>query len=60
MTAVNVMALFCEDIREEKDGVVSLIGIIPDNVNVDVNMSALPSEPSAPPKIGTVACTRFG
>lgn len=31
---VSVMALFCEDIREEKDGIVSLMGILPDTVNV--------------------------
>ena len=32
MQPITVMALFCEDIREEKDDVVSLIGVIPDNV----------------------------
>ena len=31
---LSVMALFCEDIREEKDGIVSLIGIIPDTINL--------------------------
>ena len=34
MYPVSVIALFCEDIREEKDDVVTLIGLMPDNVNV--------------------------
>jgi hypothetical protein len=34
MRPVTVMALFCEDIREEKDEVITLVGIIPDTVNV--------------------------
>lgn len=33
-TSTNVMALFCEDVREEKNGVFTLIGLLPDNVNV--------------------------
>ncbi|MEP0707663.1 MAG: hypothetical protein ABJL17_13620 [Parvibaculum sp.] len=33
-TSTNVMALFCEDIREEKHGVFTLVGLLPDNVNV--------------------------
>ncbi len=28
------MALFCEDIREEKGGIFTLVGLMPDNVNV--------------------------
>ncbi len=45
---LNILALFCEDIREEMGGVLSLIGVIPDNVNV----SNLPNEASSiPPKI---------
>ncbi len=31
---LNAIGLFCEDIREEKSGQVTLIGILPDNVNV--------------------------
>lgn len=30
----NVVALFCEDIREEKRDLRTLVGLIPDNVNV--------------------------
>ncbi len=34
MSKINILALFCEDIREEKNEQVSLIGILPDNLNV--------------------------
>ena len=34
MQTINVMALFCEDIREEKGDIFSLIGLMPDNVNL--------------------------
>lgn len=34
MQSFNVMALFCEDIREEKSGTFTLISILPDNVTV--------------------------
>lgn len=37
MQTLTVMGLFCEDIREERDGIVSLVGIFPDNVdNIEV------------------------
>jgi hypothetical protein len=32
MNKFNIVALFCQDIREEKDDVISLIGILPDNL----------------------------
>lgn len=32
MSRISIVALFCQDIREEKDNVVSLIGILPDNL----------------------------
>jgi hypothetical protein len=41
--AMQVIGLFCEDIREEKNGQVSLVGIMPDNANI-------PSPPTSPPK----------
>jgi hypothetical protein len=31
---INTMALFCEDIREEKGDVFTLVGILPDTVNL--------------------------
>jgi hypothetical protein len=34
MQAFSVVGLFCEDIREEKAGTDSLIGIMPDNIQV--------------------------
>ena len=34
MLPLNIMALFCEDIREEKGDVVSLMGVMPDTVNL--------------------------
>lgn len=45
MAHVSIIALFCEDIREEKSGVNTLIGILPDNVN-------MPNIPGAFPKLG--------
>jgi len=30
----SAVALFCEDIREEKAGTITLVGIFPDNINV--------------------------
>lgn len=34
MNKTNIIALFCEDIREEKNELITLVGIYPDNVNV--------------------------
>lgn len=34
MQPFNLMALFCEDIREEKGGSLMLIGLLPDTVNL--------------------------
>lgn len=46
MISTNCMALFCEDIREEANGVITIIGIIPDNVNV----ATMPITPDGKPK----------
>jgi hypothetical protein len=35
MLPVTAMALFCEDIREEKGDVVTLVGILPDTLNLE-------------------------
>jgi hypothetical protein len=35
MNALSIMGFFCEDIREEAGGTVTLIGLMPDNVNVE-------------------------
>jgi hypothetical protein len=45
MNAVRAMGIFCEDIREEAQGMHSIVGIFPDNLNV-------PHVPGAVPKIG--------
>jgi hypothetical protein len=45
---VEAIALFCDDIREEKAGTVSIIGIYPDNINV-------PQVPIMLPKCGIYA-----
>lgn len=42
---VNVVALFCEDIREEVAGTQSLIGVLPDNLS-------FPQVPVIIPKLG--------
>lgn len=34
MPGISIIGLFCEDIREEKAGTDSLMGILPDNLNV--------------------------
>lgn len=44
MNGINVIALFCEDIREERDQVLSVIGILPDNINIEPSVSATPSQ----------------
>jgi hypothetical protein len=44
----NIFVLFCEDIREEKSGQHSLVGILPDNLSV-------PHLPGVIPKLGVYA-----
>lgn len=34
MSEISAIGLFCEDIREEKSGTDSLIGVLPDNMNI--------------------------
>src|ERR1700710_2233278 len=34
MLPISAMAIFCEDIREEVGGSVTLVGVLPDNINV--------------------------
>jgi hypothetical protein len=34
MHPTSVIALFCEDIREEQNSIVTLVGVMPDNINV--------------------------
>ena len=44
MLPISIMALFCEDIREEKNDIVTLIGILPDTVNVEAPPSESPAQ----------------
>ena len=45
MLQTSVVGLFCEDVREEKSGQVSIIGVLSDNVKV-------PNMPVMVPKMG--------
>src|SRR5689334_2870375 len=45
MKGTRVIGLFCDDIREEKSGQDTIIGILPDNMNVA-------KYPSVTPKLG--------
>jgi hypothetical protein len=48
----RAIAIFCEDIREEKSGQITLVGIFPDNLN-------LPRVPSLAPKLGVYVRVTF-
>lgn len=50
--APTALALFCEDIRQEKGDIHSLVGILPDNITVE-------AVPSMAPKIGIYLRTNF-
>jgi hypothetical protein len=39
---ISVVALFCSDVREEKAGTVTIVGVFPDNMNVSKVPAALP------------------
>lgn len=41
---MHAISLFCEDIREEKSGTVTIVGVLPDNLSI-------PSLPSLMPKL---------
>lgn len=41
MPFLNAMAIFCEDIREEKNDIITLIGLLPDTVELES-----PSQPA--------------
>src|SRR3569832_1087611 len=36
MIPLSITSVFCEDIREEANGVITIVGIMPDNVNVEM------------------------
>jgi hypothetical protein len=43
MIPTSIIALFCEDIREEKSGELTLVGILPDNASVPPLPEGLPT-----------------
>ena len=42
MDDISVVALFCSDVREEKGNTVTIVGVLPDNLNVPKLPGALP------------------
>jgi hypothetical protein len=61
-TGINVLGLFCEDIREEKNDVLTLIGLLPDNINLAAPPSSSPPEKATKvlPKICVYLRINFG
>jgi hypothetical protein len=41
-TITSSVCLFCEDIRHEQNGVDTLVGVLPDNINVPITPALLP------------------
>ncbi|MBU1210491.1 MAG: hypothetical protein KJ587_04345 [Alphaproteobacteria bacterium] len=52
MMDVHAVGLFCEDIREEKSGLVTLVGVLPDNIRSE-------SLPGLFPKLGIYVRAHF-
>jgi hypothetical protein len=48
MNKFNIIALFCQDIREEKDDLLTLVGILPDNVGITRIAADAPTDGAAP------------
>ncbi len=57
---LNVVGVFCEDIREEKSGQVSLVGILPDNVNISQPPPDRPNSRATIPKLGVYVRIHIG
>lgn len=49
---ISIISLFCEDIRQEQSGVDTLVGVMPDELN-------LPNIPSAIPKLAIYTRINF-
>jgi hypothetical protein len=53
MTEISVMCVFCEDIREEKSEQVTIVGVLPDNLNIAVlSPPPTPTSKALLPKFG--------
>ena len=60
---VRVVGFFCEDIREEKSGQLSIIGIMPDNLNIPAPPSVKEGTERAQgilPKLGLYVRAQIG
>jgi len=44
MYPTSVIALFCDDVREEKSGAFTLVGILPDNANIPPLPADIPED----------------
>lgn len=51
MQRKSVVALFCEDIRAERSGAFSLVGIMPDNANIPIPVPLQPNQRGIMPKL---------
>jgi hypothetical protein len=61
---LQVVGLFCEDIREKKSGQITIVGIFPDNVNIPPPPPSI-SNPEVPqttiiPKLGLYIRAHLG
>jgi hypothetical protein len=52
MPIVSAVALFCEDIREEKSGQDTIVGTLPDNLHIAVAPLPIPDAKTMLPKLG--------
>lgn len=59
MIPTSVIALFCEDIREEKSGLYTLIGIMPDNLEGRVDSGGPADGVPAIPKLAIYVRLQF-
>lgn len=41
---ISAIALFCDDIREEKSGAITLVGVLPDNIDIPPRPADVPPE----------------
>jgi hypothetical protein len=55
MSQLSIIGLFCEDIREEKGDSLSLIGLMPDNINLEIS-DAQANAPSSENRILSKVC----
>jgi hypothetical protein len=59
MTAFDVICVFCEDVRDELSGQQSLIGILPDIINIEGPPPPTPNSIAHLPKLGCYLRAHF-